>query len=57
VGRDPFSQGYIDGWRSVRGDEEPRAIPPAPAVAGKSMYLVGFHRGVADAKAIPRAVR
>jgi hypothetical protein len=48
---DPFSQGYLDGWRSVRSDKEQPAVPPAPAATGKSMYLVGFHRGVRDANA------
>jgi hypothetical protein len=51
--RDSFGQGYIAGWRSVQGDEEQPVIPPAPAATGKSMYLVGFHRGVRDAEAAP----
>jgi hypothetical protein len=49
---DPFSQGYLDGWRSVRGEKEQPAIPRVPAGTGKSMYLIGFHRGVRDAKAV-----
>jgi hypothetical protein len=46
---DAFSYGYLDGWRLARGDKEQPAVPPAPAVTGMSMYLVGFHRGVRDA--------
>jgi hypothetical protein len=53
MGHKSFSEGYLDGWRSVRGDKEQPAVPPAPAATGKSMmYLVGFHRGVRDAKAV-----
>jgi hypothetical protein len=41
------------GCCSIRGDKEQPAVPAAPAITGKSMYLIGFHRGIADAKATP----
>jgi hypothetical protein len=52
VNSDSFSQGYLDGWRSVRGDNEQLAVPPGPAAAGRSVYLVGFERGARDAMAV-----
>jgi hypothetical protein len=48
---DAFRDGYIAGWRSVR-DEDPALIPPCPAFAGAVMYLVGFSRGVRDARVV-----
>jgi hypothetical protein len=51
MGHNSFGEGYIDGWRSVRGDNQQPVIPPPPTATGKSMYLVGFHRGVRDARA------
>jgi hypothetical protein len=47
----PFEQGYVAGWQSVRGpDEQPLLIPPSPVFVGPAMYLVGFSRGVRDAE-------
>jgi hypothetical protein len=47
---EPFQQGYIAGWRSVRGvDDHPSLIPPSPVFVGPMMYMVGFSRGARDA--------
>ena len=46
----PFEQGYIAGWQSVRGaDDQPLLIPPSPVFVGPAMYMVGFSRGARDA--------
>ena len=40
---EPFDQGYLAGWQSVRGaDDEPLLIPPCPVFVGPAMYMVGF---------------
>jgi hypothetical protein len=47
---DAFRDGYIAGWRSVRGADENPDVPACPVQTGMSMYLVGFSRGVRDAR-------
>ena len=47
------ASGHNTLFQVALGGKEQPAVPPAPAVTGKSMYLVGFHRGIVDAKAIP----
>jgi hypothetical protein len=47
---EPFQQGYVAGWQSVRGaDEQPVLIPPSPVLVGPAMYMIGFSRGARDA--------
>jgi hypothetical protein len=46
----PFQQGYIAGWQSVRGaDDQPVLIPASPVFVEPVMYMVGFSRGARDA--------
>jgi hypothetical protein len=46
----PFEQGYLAGWHSLRGaDDEPVLIPSSPVFVGPMMYMVGFSRGARDA--------
>jgi hypothetical protein len=53
VDHEPFQQGYVAGWRSVRGaDDHPVLIPPSPVFVGPAMYMVGFSRGARDAGAM-----
>jgi hypothetical protein len=52
VDHDAFHDGYIAGWRSVRGAEENPDVPACPVLCGMSMYLVGFSRGVRDARVV-----
>jgi hypothetical protein len=48
--QESFQQGYVAGWRSVRGDDDhPPIIPLSPVFVGPSMYMVGFSRGARDA--------
>jgi hypothetical protein len=48
----PFQQGYIAGWQSVRGaNDQPVLIPQSPVFVGPAMYMVGFSRGARDAGA------
>jgi hypothetical protein len=48
---EPFRNGYIAGWQSVRGAmDQPVLIPPCPVLVGTAMYLVGFSRGARDAR-------
>jgi hypothetical protein len=48
--QEPFQQGYIAGWQSVRGaDNHPLLIPLSPVFVGQAMYMVGFSRGARDA--------
>jgi hypothetical protein len=49
---DAFGDGYIAGWRSVRGADENPDVPPCLALSVMSMYLVGFSRGVRDARVV-----
>jgi hypothetical protein len=50
VDHQPFEQGYVAGWQSVRGaDDQPVLIPPSPVFAGSAMYMVGYSRGARDA--------
>jgi hypothetical protein len=50
VDHQPFQQGYVAGWQSVRGpDEQPLLIPPSPVFVGQAMYMVGYSRGSRDA--------
>jgi hypothetical protein len=51
--QDSFRRGYIAGWQSVKGSDEHPDVPEAPAEVGVSLYLVGFSRGVRDAKLAP----
>jgi hypothetical protein len=51
VDHDTFREGYTAGWRSIRGDE-PILVPACPVIEGVSMYLIGFSRGVRDAKLV-----
>ena len=48
---EPFLQGYLAGWQSVRGDQPP-LIPPCPVLVGAAMYMVGFSRGARDARSM-----
>jgi hypothetical protein len=51
IDQQPFQQGYVAGWQSVRGaDDQPALIPPSPALIGSAMYIVGFYRGARDAR-------
>jgi hypothetical protein len=48
---EPFHQGYIAGWQSVRGaDDQPFLIPPCQVLVGPAMYMVGFSRGARAAR-------
>jgi hypothetical protein len=50
VDHQPFEQGYVAGWQSVRGaDDQPLLIPPSPVFVGPAMYMVGYFRGSRDA--------
>jgi hypothetical protein len=50
---EPFHQGYLAGWQSVRGaDDRPPLIPPCPVLVGPAMYMVGFSRGARDARSM-----
>ena len=50
---EPFHQGYLAGWQSVRGaDDEPLLIPPCPVFVGPAMYMVGYSRGARDARSM-----
>jgi hypothetical protein len=48
--QEAFREGYIAGWRSARVADENPDVPSCPAAVGMSMYLVGFSRGVRDAR-------
>jgi hypothetical protein len=53
IDQQPFQQGYVAGWQSVRGkDDQPVLIPPSPVLVGLAMYMVGFSRGARDAGAM-----
>jgi hypothetical protein len=52
VDHDAFHDGYIAGWRSVRGNAEDPDVPACPEFTGMVMYLVGFSRGVRDATVV-----
>jgi hypothetical protein len=45
-----FRDGYIAGWRSVRG-EAPEQVPLSPVFVRSAMYMLGFSRGARDATA------
>jgi hypothetical protein len=52
----PFQEGYVAGWQSVRGaDGYPLLIPPSPVFVGSAMYMVGYSRGSRDAEAMTPA--
>ena len=52
VDHEPFNQGYIAGWQSVRGaDDQPMLIPPCPVLVRATMHMVGVSRGARDARA------
>ncbi len=44
-----FKQGYIAGWRSIRGIDDIAAIPPRPDGVGETAFRYGVTQGVADA--------
>jgi hypothetical protein len=46
----PFEDGYIAGWRSVKGAAPP-IVPRSPMLGGTDAYMVGFSRGRRDADA------
>jgi hypothetical protein len=50
---DSFREGYIAGWRSVRGVAENPDVPASPVLTGMSMYLIGFSRGICDGERSP----
>ena len=49
---DAFRDGYIAGWRSVRGPDESPDVPACPALGGLPMYLVGLSQGIRDARVV-----
>jgi hypothetical protein len=50
--QEAYGDGYIAGWRSVRGpDSHPVVIPGCPAPIETAMYTIGFSAGVRDALA------
>ena len=50
--QEAYRDGYIAGWRSVRGpDAGPVLVPPCPTPIETAMYSVGFSCGVRDALA------
>jgi hypothetical protein len=47
-----FRDGYVAGWRSVEGADENPPVPASPGLVGEAMYLLGFSRGVRDARIV-----
>ena len=48
--RKTFQDGYLAGWRSVRGsNDDPPFVPPAPLPLVAGAYVIGFSRGARDA--------
>ena len=50
-----FKEGYLAGWRLVRGAGETPDIPALSASIGRAAYLAGLARGLRDAKALSLA--
>jgi hypothetical protein len=46
-----FRDGYIAGWRSLRG-EAPEQVPSSPVFVRSAMYMLGFSRGTKDARSM-----
>jgi hypothetical protein len=44
-----FKDGYIAGWRWIRGNDDLPTIPACSIQAGEMAYRVGLIRGVLDA--------
>ena len=44
-----FEQGYIAGWRSIRGNDDVAAIPRRPDGVVETAFRYGVTQGVADA--------
>jgi hypothetical protein len=52
IDQEPFQQGYVAGWQSVRGvNDHPLLVPQSPVLVAHAMYMVGFSRGARDAAA------
>jgi hypothetical protein len=52
VDHEAYRDGYVAGWKSVRGpDSDPSVIPACPAPVETAMYAIGFSGGVRDAMA------
>ncbi len=47
-----FKEGYLAGWRLVRGAAETPDVPELSADIGRAAYLAGLARGLRDAKAL-----
>jgi hypothetical protein len=50
-----FKEGYLAGWRLVRGAGENPDVPALSASIGRAAYLAGLARGLRDAKALSLA--
>lgn len=49
--QEKFDDGYIAGWQLVEGPHaRPVMIPRCPAPIESAMYMIGFARGVRDAR-------
>jgi hypothetical protein len=46
-----FNEGYLAGWRLVRGAGETPDVPALAVSIGRASYLAGLARGLRDAKA------
>jgi hypothetical protein len=49
VDQELFHKGYIAGWQSVRGDNDPVVVPISPVQVGPATFMIGFARGSRDA--------
>jgi hypothetical protein len=50
-----FKDGYIAGWRWIRGNDDLPTIPACSVPAGETAYRAGVIRGVHDACESPEA--
>jgi hypothetical protein len=48
-----FKDGYIAGWRWIRGNDDLPLIPDCSVPAGETAYRAGVMRGVLDACSSP----
>ena len=48
-----FKKGYVDGWRWIRGTEEPTCVPSQEQGELSDPYLAGLARAIRDAGAAP----
>jgi hypothetical protein len=48
-----FKDGYIAGWRWIRGNDDLPKIPACPGSADETAYRAGVIRGVLDACGSP----